>query len=612
MGQHTFNVINLDGGLDLVSTHYSLQQKTGSARKLTNYEPSLEGGYRRINGYTKFGTTQPTGGADTIYGVYPYADGVLVVAGTGVYFSTDGTTWLQVNRDTYVAGTGTVEVVASAGNYIQVNGSGTVFLTEYEVGGHIRISGEIHKIASITSDTSMKLDVEIAGGVVAGTAHYYNGTDTLSGTLIPRTSQGQTQFAWLEKDGEYGSIAITDSSGNNNIGVFKITGSGILRTYYYDNLTSSEFSAPVAPKFCCTFARRLITANRDGETSTVFWSDRFQNKRFDGASAGSVQVDSPVLAIKPFKDKLIIFCKNSIHQLVNLDDPTGLNTQVLPIAYNTGCANGFTVQELGGDLIFLSHDGIRTLSATDQYGDVTLGVISRKIDPYIKDILDNTDALTLSSTTLRYKNQYRLFYTDPNYSNDSQLGVIGTYKLGLSGQLEWQWSRIQGIPVACIDSTTNTFILGDEEEKIYHGGYNGYVYRHNYGNDFDGSPITAQVQLHEVDYGDVGTKKTLHYVKLFGDIEGATDDIYLDIKYDFSDSNTMQPNSYNIVGLTGIALYGTAIFDTDTYGGEAKFNRRVLVEGSGYSNNFVFSSQGTGAPYSINSIYVDFRVGAKQ
>lgn len=610
MGEHTFNVINLDGGLDLVSTHYTLQQKTGTARTLTNYEPSLEGGYRRINGFTKFGTAQPSGAAHQILGVYPYADGVVAVVNNAIYFSVDGTSWSQVNRDTYTAGTGTVSVTDGGSGFIDVTGSGTIFLTEYEVGGHIRISGNIRKIASITSDTVMTLDSEIAGGVIAGTAHYYNGTQTLNGSLLTRNSQGQTQFSWLEKDGEYGSLAMTDSTGNNNIAVFKITGSGAGRVYYYDELNADDFSAPLAPRFCTTFANRLIVANRDGETSTIYWSDRFQNLRFDGASAGSAQVESPVLGVYPFKDKLIIFCRNSIHQLVEIETPA--NTQIKPISYKTGCANGFSIQELGGDLIFLSHDGIRTLTATDQYGDVTFGVISRNIDPLIKDLLDNTDGLTISSTILRYKNQYRLFYTDPNYNDDSQLGVVGTYKMGTSGQLEWQWSRIQSMPVSCIDSTVNAFVAGDEEEKIYHGGYNGYIYQHNIGNDFDGSSITSQIQLHEIDYGDIGTKKTLHYVKLFGDIEGATDDIFMDIQYDFSDDQTMQPPSYNIVGLSGIALYGTATYGTDTYGGEAKFTRRVLVEGSGFSNNFVFSSQGTGAPYSINSIYVDFRVGAKQ
>lgn len=609
MGEHTNLVVNLDGGLDLVSTHYTLQQALGSAQTLVNYEPSIEGGYRRINGYEKFGSTQPSGGADEVYATYPYADGVVAVSSTGVYFSVDGNTWLQVNRDTYVAQTGTVAVVLHTGNYIKVNGVGTAFLSEYSVGDHIRIDGNIREIDSIVSDTELTIELEIAGGVSAGTVHYANGDLTLAGTISTRTGQGTSSIAWLEEDGDYGSLAITDHNGDNPIGYFRILGTGVSRTYEWDDL-GADFSAPINPRRCTILARRLFVANRDGEMGTVFWTDRFQMRRFDGASAGSITLTDPIQTIKPFKDRLIIFCRNSIHQLVEIDDPT--NIQVITISSNTGCADGNSVQELGGDLIFLSHDGIRVLNATDQYGDVTFGVISRKIDVYIKELLTSLGSLKLSSGVSRYKNQYRLFYTNSISAPEQQLGLIGTYKLGVGGELGWQWSRIQGIPVASLSSITNDFIPNLQNERIYHGGYDGYVYQHDSGNNFDGGNITSKIELNEIDYGDIGQKKTLHYIRVFGDIEGAIDDIDMNIVYDYSDSETHQPSVYKLVSIGGISLYGEATYGNDAYGGVAKFSKRVLVEGSGFSNKYTFTSIGQGAPYSINSLYVDLRVGAKQ
>jgi len=605
MGQQTAQVINLDGGLDLTSTHYMLQQAPGTASILVNYEPSIEGGYRRINGYQKFGSGLVTGSPNTILATYPYADGVVAVAGSGIYFSTNGDAWLQVNRDTYTAGTGTVEVALS-GTYIQVNGTGTAFTTEYEVGGHIRIAGNIRKIAAIISDTDMVLDSEISGGVSAGATAYYNGTLTLSGSVISRNTQGFSEIAWLEEDGEYRSLSIVDRNGNANIGYFKITGSGASRKYYYDDL-DEDFAAPLAPRHAAILSRRLIVANRDSEKSTVFWSDRFDNQRFDGASAGSVTLVEPIIEIKPFKDRLIIFCRNSIHQLVNIDTPEA--TQVLEITSNTGAAVEGSVQELGGDLVFLSHDGIRTLSATDQYGDVTLGVISRKIDPYIKEILFAVSGNNFCSTVSRYKNQYRLFY---NASSGSGLGLIATYKLGSNGQLGWQWSKTQDMAPSCISSITNNFIPDDEQERIYHGGYDGYVYRHDVGNTFDGTIITSKLKLNEIDYGDIGLKKTLHYVRLFGNVEGEMGDIDMKITYDFDSQETHQPDQYPITTIDSVAIYGDAIFGTSKFGGVARFSERILVDGSGFSNSFLFSSYNSSAPYSINSLYVDYRIGAKQ
>ena len=89
------------GGLVKSSNSIDLLKSPGVARELRNFEVSIEGGYRRINGFAKFGganAVQPTGSADTILGVTPYADGVIACASTNIYFSQDGITWLTINK----------------------------------------------------------------------------------------------------------------------------------------------------------------------------------------------------------------------------------------------------------------------------------------------------------------------------------------------------------------------------------------------------------------------------------------------------------------------------------------------------------------------------------
>ena len=90
-----------EGGLVTASNQVDLLRRPGVATELENFEVAIEGGYRRISGFTKFGegsATQPTGGATTILGVFAYADGVIATAGTNIYFSNDGITWLQINK----------------------------------------------------------------------------------------------------------------------------------------------------------------------------------------------------------------------------------------------------------------------------------------------------------------------------------------------------------------------------------------------------------------------------------------------------------------------------------------------------------------------------------
>ena len=89
-----------EGGLDKSSSPIEMMRKPGAATLLENFEVDVQGGYRRINGYSLFGgdsAANPNVDND-ILGLHIYADGVIVCAGTNIYFSLDGTSWLQINR----------------------------------------------------------------------------------------------------------------------------------------------------------------------------------------------------------------------------------------------------------------------------------------------------------------------------------------------------------------------------------------------------------------------------------------------------------------------------------------------------------------------------------
>ena len=84
--------ITVQGGLDLISSSHALFKTPGAATVLKNFESSTTGGYRRISGYEKLGTTSaviPSGLAtDTVHGITGYAGGIIVAQGNNLYFST--------------------------------------------------------------------------------------------------------------------------------------------------------------------------------------------------------------------------------------------------------------------------------------------------------------------------------------------------------------------------------------------------------------------------------------------------------------------------------------------------------------------------------------------
>ena len=518
-----------DGGLVKSANSIDLLRTPGVARELRNFEVSTEGGYRRINGFAKYGggsAVQPTGGTATILGVFPYADGVIVTAGTNIYFSNTGTSWLQINRNSVAVG---------GDNYTTFTGRST----------------------------------------------------------LARTGQGQCQFALFEgATFDYGQVIIAD--GANKLYSFRMEGTGALttRTFFAEEIT---VTGTKHVKYITIHDHHLIAAGVEDNLSTVFYSVYNDATDFTGSGAGSVTISDQVEGIKGFREDLIVFAENSIHKLVNINDSA--NIRIDPITENVGCLSGYSIQEIGGDLIFLAPDGLRTVAGTARIGDVELGTVSKEIQPLVTDLTESINSYIISSIVLREKSQYRLFYTDTTIQNSSQRGIIGTLRPN-----GFQWSETRGIEVTEIGSGFDQ----NGVEQYYHGDTDGYVHVHDSGNDFDGSTVLARYATPDYDYGDLGTLKTLHYLKVSASAEGVVEP-NVQVRFDYGSTDIPQPPELFDLGVINPpSLFGDAIFNTNVFGGAESPLVRVALQGSGHSNNFTIISEDTKAPYTINGLYINF------
>ena len=594
--------ITVAGGLDLVSSSHALFRTPGAATILENFESSTTGGYRRINGYTKWGgsnSAAPSGTlTDIITGLTPYGGGVVACQGSGIYWSNNGINWLQINKDTYVTKTGTVSVSSGSAT---VTGSGTAFTTEFSVNDRIQINSINYRVLSITSNTVLTLDsnVQTAASSQAVKKSGVLGSALSSATTILRTNQTNNQFATFESDGAYGSLYITD--GTNKIAEFQITVSSGVNTYYFEELASP---APANPKICEIFSERLVVAGQSSSTSTVVYSARLKPYDFEGSSAGEIDVGDIIVGIKVFRNSLIIFCKNSIFELTSLDSTPIIKS----ITKNIGCVNGNSIQEIGGDLIFLAPDGLRTVAGTARIDDVEIGSISRKILPLINNLLTNIQQFTLSSMVIRERSQYRLFYHKSGQGQSGQLGIIGTFKFDSNGVPAFEWSEAKGMDLKFCSSELNP----QNEEVKFGANETGYIYEIDKGNNFDGANINAKFQTPDMDYGDNGLRKSLYTVKANIKPEGTQPDLKMRIRYDFESTDVPQPGSVAVGTLAATSLYGTAVFGTATYGAVTLPSKRMLVTGSGFSNNFRFFSNDTNAAYAVNGLFVSFIAGGRR
>ena len=596
--------ITVQGGLDLVSSSHALFRTPGAATKLQNFESSTTGGYRRINGYQKFGGASgviPSGvSTESIEGLFPYADGVLVCQGDDIYWSTTGTSYTQVNKDTYKTKTGTVSVTAGSPT---VTGSGTAFTTEFAANDRIQINNVNYRVLSITSDTVLTLDFNVVSSV-SGQAVKKSGmssSDLSSATVISRTNQSNIQFVNYTSEGTYGTVYITD--GANKIAEFQIELDSGSNVFHFETL---ERSTPVNPKRATIFSERLIVAGQSDSDSTVAYSTRLKPYDFTGASAGTIDTGDVIVGIKVFRNSLVVFCKNSIFELTNLDSTPILKS----VTKNIGCVDGNTIQEIGGDLVFLAPDGLRTVAGTARIGDVELSSISRKILPLINNLLANISSFKISSMVIRERSQYRLFYFQSGQAASSQKGIIGTFKFDANGVPAFEWSETLGME---IKKCTSDLDINNKEVQ-FGANESGYVYQLDTGNNFDGSNIDAQFQTPDMDYGDNGLRKSLYAVKANIEPEGTNNNLKLLVRYDFESTEVPQPGAVSVGNLSSAAIFGasSSVFGTSVFGAVVLPSKRMIVTGSGFSNNFKFFSNDTDAPYSVNGMFVSFIAGGRR
>jgi len=596
--------ITVAGGLDLVSSSHALFRTPGAATILENFESSTTGGYRRVSGYTKLGgasATVPSGvSTELIEGLTPYANGVVVCQGDDIYWSTDGINWTQINKDTYKTKTGTVSVTAGSAT---VTGSSTVFTTEFAVNDRIQINNVNYRVLSITSDTVLTLDYNVVT-TISGQAVKKSGmssSDLSSATVSSRTNQTNCQFVNYESEGIYGTLYITDSQ--NKIAEFQITTSGGSNVFHFETL---ERSSPINPKRCTIYAERLVVAGQSDSDSTVAYSTRLEPYNFTGSSAGTIDTGDVIVGIKVFRNTLVIFCKNSIFELTNLDSTPILKS----VTKNIGCVDGNTIQEIGGDLVFLAPDGLRTVAGTARIGDVEIGSISRKILPVINDLLNNIANYKLDSMVIRERSQYRLFYFQSGQASSSQKGIIGTFKFDSNGVPAFEWSQTLGMEIRKCSSALNT----SNTEVQFGANESGYIYSLDSGNDFDGANINARFQTPDMDYGDNGLRKSLYAVKTNLEPEGTNCNLKLRIRYDFESTDVPQPGEFSIGCLSSSALFGAATskFGTSIFGAVTLPSKRVLVTGSGFSNSFRFTTNDKDASYSVNGMFVSFIAGGRR
>ena len=377
-------------------------------------------------------------------------------------------------------------------------------------------------------------------------------------------------------------------------------------------LLTSAFSASVVNatgtanfKFVEIFKNHIFFAGDASNKQQLSFMGPFETNDFtSGNGGGVIKVDTEIKGIKVFRDALFIFGQDKIFKLVG----TSLSDfAIAPVTRKIGCVDGGSIQELGGDIIYLAPDGLRTIAGTERIGDVELGTISKQIQQRIDDItLDN-----ISSLVIRNKSQYRLFYPVDTGAESGSKGIIGVIKTNPNtGQLGYEYADISGLKVS---STDSDFI--SNTETIVSGGYDGFVYQQESGNEYTRSGTTAVIpgryRSPDLTMGDPGIRKNMQRVIVNYTNEGQVD-ANLQVRYDFDASTTPQPAAVSITTGNVPALYGTGVYNTSVYGQSGIPLVRQHVVGSGFTVALKVTDDSTNPPISLKGFELEFVPGGRR
>ena len=562
---------NCEGGLILNRSTFIMQP--GQALELENFEPDVGGGYKRMLGFRPFVNQivpETSSSGEAVLMSTQFNNFVLAARGEKIFSSASSELSQGIDSTTAMTGAGTLNLDSTDG---------------FSSSGTVQINSEIF---TYTGKTALTL-TGVTRATSSTTAAAHSVDDVVSETWTVRDT-GRTNAARY-------NFERYNFDGNEKIIVVDQTNAP---TIFNTSLSTTDVSnsAVAGAKHVAAFKNHMFYSGMSATPQEIVFSEPFDEDGFTASDgAGSIKVDDTIVGLKAFRDDLFIFCENRIFKLggSSLSD-----FAVVPVTRNIGCVNGFTILEFAGDLVFLGPDGLRTVAGTARIGDVELGTISTNVQQLFRDNLTNAEAFV--SLVIPDKTQYRIFFSKEGQAQTSSLGAICVMK----GQA-FEFSTMKGIRPACADTVVEA---GDV--IAIHGGFDGYVYRQERGNTFDGALINAKYRSPDLSMGDPGVRKHMQRVNINYAPE-STLDADLFVRYDYESSQSTRPAAYPLDSTNVAGTYGTSTYGNAVYGGPSQPIVRKAVEGSGFAVALRVEDGATAtAPYTLKGFQLEFQVGARR
>ena len=299
----------------------------------------------------------------------------------------------------------------------------------------------------------------------------------------------------------------------------------------------------------------------DANGTTLYYSDLLIPHKLSGGSSGSIDLNTVwptsndnITALAVHNNNLIIFCQNSVVVYGGADNIDTIS--LVEVITNIGCVARDSVQNIGEEVLWLSNEGVRSLSRTVLQDNMPLGTLSGSVRTEIIGAKDQeTDLNTVRSVYNESEGLYLILFT-----NSSQVYAFDVRLLQQGIIRPFIWDSIA--PLGCCTRKNNDLVFSFTGGFL--GKYNGYL--------DDTATYIMKYRSGWIDPGSQGMEMIWKNMRVYLNSTYSLSST-ASWGYDFETAENTQQKSITATDVSeyGIAEYGIAEYGSGTTSTELDF-----------------------------------------
>ncbi len=340
---------------------------------------------------------------------------------------------------------------------------------------------------------------------------------------------------------------------------------------------------------------RLFVASFEDDKQTIYWSDLLQGHVWSGGSSGSIDVSEywpdgydEIIKVAAHNNFLVVFGRHSIIIYSGAESPASMTLSSNDSVSGVGARCRCAVKNIGGDILFVSYDGLRSFGRVIQEKSLPIGDVSKNIKSDMINLLqDETQPLRVA------------YSPENNFFLVTLRTAKITFCFDIRGKLENGSYRVSRWPGSSIEAMhrrdDGTLYLGSKQGISTYDGYTD-----------GGDSYQMRYFSQNLTFGDSSKTKILKKIKptILG---GKGEQLIFKWGYDFS-------GSYKSTTVTldseTIAEYNLAEFNNSTFSAGTLFTREnVNTTGNGSSVVVGMEATINGAALSLQELNIFTLIG---